>query len=146
MKKETLEVAEELSTIRKPDDPILKEKIISELFGEFVGFLKGKNLTKGKEFEFQIHEIFQCSKKILWLDEFNEKWQITVYLNSIMMSAQFGVVEKATKTVTYRNKLENLRYNISTGSKLQLTPGSSEKFEAFFKDFVKHFEKLNETI
>lgn len=136
------EEIEETSEIRNPDDPGLKEKIMSELFGEFIGFLKSKNLSKGKEFEFKIQEIFQCSKKVLWIDQYSDKFQMTVYLNSIQMFCEFGVVEKATKTVTYRNKIENLRYNISTGSLLQLSDGSAKKFEDFFKDFVKHFEEI----
>src|SRR6478736_1338028 len=103
----------EVSTIRNGDDPLLKEKIMSQLFGEFIGFLKSKKLTQGKEFEIDIRLMFQCSKKILWLDQYDKKFQITVYLNSISMTAEFGVVEKATKEVIHRNKLENLRYNIS---------------------------------
>ncbi len=132
----------ETSSIRNGDDPLLKEKIMSQLFGEFIGFLKSKNLSQGNEYEFDIRLMFQCSKKVLWIDQYDEKLQITVYLNSITMTAEFGVVEKETKNVLHRNKLENLRYNISTGSNLQLTDGSSKKYEEFFKDFVKHFETL----
>jgi len=137
---------------RKPDDPICKERLMCQLFGEFIGFLKTEGLTLGVEFETRNEEIFQCSRKILWIDECNPKLQITVYLNSLQMFAEFGVVEKQiagfnrVKNVEYRNKIENLRYKISSGTELELIDSHQEKFDEFFADFKTHFAELKKNI
>ena len=129
-------------TERHPDSPLHKETIASQLFGEFVGFVKSQGLTKGKEFETQITEIFQCSKKLLWIDRYHPKFQITVYLNSIQMSVEFGVVIKKTKEVIHRNKLEDLRYKISSNTQLELIDPHQKKFDDLFNDFKLQFLDL----
>lgn len=135
-----------IKELRHPDHPEYKEQIMSQLFGEFIGFLKTKGLTKGKEFEARIEEIFQCSKKIIWIDEYSPDFQITVYLNSIQMFCEFGVVEKkngqVTKNVTHRNKIEDLRYKISSDTQIELIDSHQEKFNNFFEDFKKNFDAL----
>ena len=130
--------------IRNGDHPEYKEKIMSQLFGEFIGFLKAQGLTDDKEFATQIVEIFQCSKKVLWIDEVHPDLQLTVCLNSIEMFAELGIANKKTKVVSHRNKIEGLRYNISPDSFLELTSGSKEKFDSFFSDFKKQFETLKQ--
>ena len=77
---------------RKPDSPTCKDKLMSQLFGEFIGFLKSNGLTQGNEFETRTEEIFECSRKILWIDQYHPTKQITVYLNSLQMFCEFGVV------------------------------------------------------
>jgi hypothetical protein len=128
--------------IRHADHPEYKEQVMSQLFGEFIGFLKAKGLTKGKEFDTQIQEVFQCSRKILWIDEFHPDLQITIYLNSIQMFAEFGVVKKESKQVIYRKKIEDLRYKISPDTELELIDGHQEIFKSFFKEFEEQFSKL----
>ncbi|MCK9273277.1 hypothetical protein M0P65_07095 [Candidatus Gracilibacteria bacterium] len=131
---------------RGPDDPICKEKLISQLFGEFIGYVKSKGLLKGKEFETKNEEIFQCSRKFLWIDQYDPKYQITVVLNSIQLSIEFGVVIRNTKEVIHRKKIENLRYKISTKTELELIESSQEKFDDLFNDFKNEFNKLKPTI
>jgi len=132
--------------IRHGDHPEYKEQVMSQLFGEFIGFLKSKGLTKGQEFETRIEEVFQCSRKILWIDQYSPELQITVYLNSIQMFCEFGVVKRkngeVTKDVTHRNKIENLRYKISSDTEFELIDSHQEKFNEFFEDFKKHFAVL----
>lgn len=133
-----------LDGIRNGDHPEYKEKIISQLFGEFIGFVKAQGLTSDKEFATQISEFFQCSKKVMWIDELNPKLQLVVYLNSLEMFAELGLSNKTTKEVLYRNKIEGLRYNISEGSLLALTDGSQQNFNEFFEDFKVNFKKLKQ--
>lgn len=132
--------------IRHGDYPESKEQIMSQLFGQFEGYCKAKNLTKGSEYETRIEEIFSCSRKILWIDQWHPDWQITVCAKSLDMSIEFGVTErkngKVTKNVIHRNKLENLRYKISSCTNLELIDSHQEKFDEFFKDFKYQFDKL----
>jgi len=132
--------------IRHGDYPESKEQIMSQLFGQFEGYCKGKGLTKGLEYETRIEEIFQVSKKILWIDQYHPDWQIVVCGKSLDMSIEFGVTErkngKVTKNVIHRNKLENLRYKISSCTDLELIDSHQEKFDEFFKDFKYQFDKL----
>lgn len=134
------------SGIRHGDYPESKEQIMSQLFGQFEGYCKGKGLTKGLEYETRIQEVFSCSKKILWLDQWHPDYQITVYANSIAMNIEIGVTErkngKVTKNVIHRNKLENLRYKISSCTNLELIDSHQEKFDALFNDFKYQFDKL----
>lgn len=135
-----------MNNTRHPDYPEYKEQVMSTLFGEFVSFLKNKGLTKGKEFEIRIDEFFQCSKKILWIDQYSSDLQITICLNSIQMSCEFGVVKRkdgeVTKDVIHRNKIENLRYKISPGTQIELIDSHQIEFDNFFSDFKKHFSIL----
>lgn len=132
--------------IRNGDHPDSKEQIMSQLFGQFEGYCKGRGLTKCQEYETHIQEIFSCSKKTLWLDQWHPDWQITVYADSISMSVGFGVVKrkngKTTKDVTHRNELKDLRYKISSCTKLELIDSHQEKFDAMFKDFKCQFDKI----
>jgi hypothetical protein len=132
--------------IRQGDLPQSKEQITSQLFGQFEGYCKGKGLTKGSEYETRIEEIFQCSTKILWLDQWHPDWQITVYAKSLDMSIGFGVVKKkdgkVTKDVTHRNELKDLRYKISSCTDLELIDSHQEKFDEMFKDFKYQFDKI----
>lgn len=130
--------------IRNGDHPEYKEKIMSQLFGEIIGFLKTQGLTPEKEYATQISEIFQCSKKVVWVDEFHPQKQLVIYFDSLHMLAELGVSIKETKEVLYRNKIEGLRYQISSGTDVALTEGSQEKYDALFTDFKKYFETLKE--
>lgn len=135
-----------LMTIRHRDLPESKEQIMSQLFGQFEGYCKGKGLTKGLEYETRIEEIFSCSRRILWLDQWHPDWQITVYVNSMSMKIGFGVTEKkngkVTKNVIHRNELEDLRYKISSCTNMELIDSHQEKFDEMFKDFKYQFDKL----
>jgi len=130
--------------IRHADLPRYKEAVMSTLFGECVGWLKAQGLTAGKEFDTANKPILQCSKKVIWIDQLNPVRQIVLWFNSISMEAEFGVADKSTepKTVLYRNKLTDLRYNISTGSEPNLTKGSRQRFDEFFADFAAQFKTL----
>lgn len=130
------------TTVRNPDLPKHKETVMSQLFGQFEGFLVSKGLSKGKEYATRITELFDCSRKILWIDEYHPDLQITICLNSIHMTCEFGLVLKATSEVLHREKLEDLRYLISTGTELELNTGSQAKFNAFFESFKEQFKKL----
>jgi hypothetical protein len=136
----------DISVIRHADNPIFKERIMSQLFGEFVSFLKEKGLVEGQEFETAVKEIFQSTTKIIWIDRLDNDFQLTVVLRSIEFSLELGFVKKEKdgqpKEVLHRNKLENLRYNISPGSRLELIDSHLEKYKEFFEDFKKHFAKL----
>ena len=135
-----------MNEIRNSDHPENKERVMSQLFGEFIGFVKSKGLSKGTEFATEIQEFFQCSRKILWIDDYSPELQMTIYMNSIQLFCEFGVVDKKTKSVIHRNKLENLRYKISSCTQIELIDSHQEKFELFFTDFKKWFEKLSENI
>ena len=136
--------------IRHADDPRKKDAVMAQCFDKFVKFVEGKGLTKGKEFEYRTEEIFQCSKRILWLDQYHPDWQITACANSISLSVGFGVVKrkdgKVTKDVTHRNELKDLRYKISSCTYLELIDSHQQKFEELFDDFKKHFEKLEKQV
>ncbi len=62
------------------------------------------------------------------------------------MSIEIGVTEKkngqVTQNVIHRNKLENLRYKISSCTDFELIDSHQEKFDALFKDFKYQFDKL----
>jgi hypothetical protein len=139
-------MGKKIDDIRHGDYPEYKEQVMSQLFGEFIGFIKAKGLTQDLEFATQIQEIFQCSRKVLWIDRLSQKLQIVVDMNSIHMTCEFGVAKlkngKPTGEVVHRNKIENLRYKISSGTNFELTDGSQERFNAFFEDFKKHFAVL----
>ncbi len=132
-----------LAEIKKSDDPIHKERIMSQLYGEFIGFLKSKNLILGKEFDVQVQDIFQCSKKVIWVDQLNEDFQITIYLNSIQMFVEYGVVKKKDMEVIHREKIEDLRYKISSCTDCELIDSHQEKFDELFNNFKIEFNKIN---
>ena len=142
MNEDTLRIGNKIDGIRNGDHPQYKEQIMSQLFGEFIGFLKSEGLTQGKEFETQIKEIFQCSHKIIWIDDLHTDFQITVVFNSIQMSIEFGLVKKDNMEVCHREKIENLRYKISSCTELSLIDPHKEIYDNFFKSFIKHFNTL----
>lgn len=130
--------------IKNADHPEYKEKIMSQLFGEIIGFLKAQGLTPDKEYATQVSEFFQCSKKVVWIDELHPEKQLVIWFDSLHMLAELGVVVKKTKEVLHRHKIENLRYQISTGTDIVLTEGSQFKYDALFTDFKTQFESLKE--
>ena len=133
-------MSDNLNTIRHPDLPHYKESVMSNVFGRFLGFLKAQGLTKGKEYDTQVQQIFEVSTKVLWIDEVNPTHQITVVVKSLDMSVEFGY--KTKEEVLYRNKLEGLRYQIGTETELELTEGSQKKLDEFFEDFKTYYAKL----
>ena len=135
-----------IKMIRHGDLPQYKESVIAQLYGEFLGFLKERGLTKGKEFEGTIQECFSCSKRCIhiWDNDEERDLQIVVYLCSTQFMLEFGVANKKTKEVIHRNKLENLRYKISSGEEVELIDSHQEKFRLFFEDFKKWFEKISD--
>ena len=135
-----------IQNIRNPDSPEYKDKIMAQLYGEFIGFLKEQGLTKGVEFESKTTEIFQCSKRIIWIDELNPDTKINILLNSISMNIEFATIKKEGNEVQHRNKLENLRFKISSDTDLELINGHQGKFDDFFDDFKNEFLKIKENI
>jgi hypothetical protein len=131
-------------SIRNADHPEYKEKIMSQLFGEVIGFLKAQGLTPDKEYATQVAEVFQCSKKVVWVDELHSEKQLVICFDSLHMIAELGVAIKKTKEVLHRNKIENLRYQISPGTDIILTEGSQAKYNALFTDFKAQFESLKQ--
>ena len=133
-----------LSTIRSTDNPKYKESVIAQLHGEFLGFLNARGLTKGDEYESQTHEILSCSKRYIHIFDQDKmrRCQLVVVLNSIAFSVEFGVYDKKAKKVLYRNKLENLRYKISTDTEIELIDSHQVKFREFFDDFKGKFEEI----
>ena len=132
-----------LTEIKEIDNPVYKERIMSELYGQFIGFLKSRNLILGKEYDTKIQDIFQCSKKVIWIDQLSEDFQITVYLNSIQMFVEYGVVRKKDMEVIHRNKIEGLRYKISSCTDCELIDSHQELFDGLFEDFKIEFDKIN---
>lgn len=128
--------------VRHADLPRHKEVVMSRLFGEVVGWLTAQGLTKGKEFEARNQQVLQCSKKVIWIDGLNPDKQITWVFNSIRMMVEFGVVSKPDKMVTHRETLTDLRYQISTGSEIELTDGGRSRFNAMFKSFEGYFKAI----
>lgn len=135
-----------LDNIRHPDLPRWKESIIAELHGKFLGFIDAQGLIKGNEYESKTQEILQCSKRHIWVwdNDSSIDCQIVVCLNSIAFSVELGIYNKKEKKVIHRNKLENLRYKISNGTKPELTEGSQEKFDVLFNEFKDWFNKLKQ--
>lgn len=133
-----------LHSPRISDDPRVKESIIAQMYGEFLGFLKEKGLEDGKEFKGTIQECFSCSKRYIHIWDMDETrdFQLVVYLCSTQFSLQFGICNKKTKEVTYRNKLENLRYKISNATEFELIDSHQDKFKLFFEDFKIKFNEL----
>ncbi len=132
-----------LHSPRMADDPRVKESIIAQLYGEFLGFLKSKGLTDGKEFKGTIKPCFSCSKRYIhiWdMDESRDE-QLVVYLCSTQFMLQFGIGNKKTKKTTYKNTLENLRYKISNATDFELINSHQEKFKEFFEDFKSKFNE-----
>lgn len=127
---------------RDSDLPLHKETISSEMFGRFVAIADMAGLTKGVEYETAVKPMLQCSTKILWLDRVNDKLQITVAIKSLDMSVEYGMVDKTTKAVIHREKLEGLRYKISNDTNIELTDGSRERFDELLTSFKGWFEKL----
>lgn len=127
---------------RGADRPIHKETVCSELFGRFIAIAEMAGLKKGKEYETAVKPILECSTKILWLDQVSEKLQATVVIKSVDCSVEYGVVEKATKNVLHRAKLEGLRYKISAGTSIEWTEGSRAKIDALITEFNEWFGKI----
>ena len=128
---------------RNADDPQTKESIIAGLYGEFLGYIKSKGLTDGKEFKGTVQPCFSCSKRYIHIWDMDDKIdnQIVVYLCSTSMKIQFGIGNKKTKETTYKNTLENLRYKISNASDFELIDSHQEKFKEFFEDFKSKFNE-----
>jgi hypothetical protein len=131
-----------MNNIREIDNPVNKEIVCSQLFGEFIGFLKTHDLVEGNEYDTKIQEVFQCSNKIIWVDEFSPKLKIVIHISSLHLSVEYGVVDKNNKQVIHRNKLENLRYNISPDTTLELTEFDQRRFNELFNEFKVWFNKL----
>ena len=119
---------------RNPDSPILKERLGGLLFGQILGILDSKGLVRNKDYDCVIREMFQCSTKILYV-EVNPIYQFTLYINTIDLSMEFGILNKETNEVPYRNKLSNLRYKISEGEDLELIDSHQVKWEEWVSDF-----------
>ena len=127
--------AKYIGGVRHNDLPVYKDRVMSQLFGEFIGYLKSIGLTKGKEFETHVKEIFECSQKIIWIDELHPDIKINVILNSISMKIEFAVVVKKTTDVLHREKLEDLRYKISSCTEIELIDAHQKRFNEFFEIF-----------
>jgi len=128
--------------IRPADLPRHKEAVMCRLFGEVLGWLQAQGLTKGKEFEAQSQDVLQCSKKVIWIDQVSASQQITWVFNSIRMMVEYGVVRKEDREVLHRETLEELRYQISTGTEIDLTAGSRERFDGLFASFRAKFQEM----
>jgi len=141
---EEQETQQIMNDIRNPDSPRFKESIIAELHGKFLGFIDSQGLTKGKEYESQTQEIFQCSKRVIHIfdQDKSKDCQIVVHLLSTQFMLEFGIYNKVKKEVVYRNKLENLRYKISPGTKAELIDSHQEKFDLLFEDFKNKLQEL----
>ena len=128
---------------RSGDDPRFKEPVIAELYGKFIGYIEEKGLTSGKEFKGTTQDCFSCSKRYIhiWDNDDSKDCQIVVFLCSTQFRIEFGVYNKKTKEVTYRNKLDNLRYKISDGEQVELIDSHQEKFNEYFKDFKNKFNE-----
>ena len=132
---------------RNGDDPRFKEPLIAELYGKFIGYIEEKGLVKGKEFEGTVQDCFSCSKRYIhiWDQDESKDYQIVVYLCSTQFRIEFGICKKKTKEVTYRNKLDNLRYKISNGEQAELIDSHQDKFNKYFEDFKTKFDALHES-
>lgn len=124
---------------QKLDDPVLKERLMSQYFGEIVGFLKEEGLCKGNEYDTAVEEFFETTRKIIWIDEMDADTQINVLLNSLGLDFDFAVINKKSKEIVYRNRLENLRYRISDGEPLALIENHEEDQKAWWSDFKSKF-------
>ncbi len=126
--------------MRNSDEPRIKEIIIAELYGKFIGYLE-QTLTRGKEFEGTIHEVFSCSKRYIHIFDQDESkdCQLVVYMCSTQFMIQFGIYNKVEKKVIYKNELENLRYKISDSTEMELIDAHQIKFNEFFEDFKLRF-------
>ena len=129
---------------RHGDDPRVKESVIAQLYGEFLGFLKSKGLIDGKEFKGTIQPCFSCSKRYIHIWDMDEKMdnQLVVYLCSTQMNIQFGVADKKANKTIYKNELNNLRYKISNATDFELIDSHQEKFNEFFEDFKVKVNEL----
>lgn len=133
-----------LQAPRHGDSPQIKESIIASLYGEFLGYIKSKGLTDGKEFKGTVQPCFSCSKRYIhiWdMDESRNK-QLVVYLCSTQMNIQFGIADKKANKTIYKNELNNLRYKISNATDFELIDSHQEKFNEFFENFKAKFDAL----
>jgi hypothetical protein len=128
--------------MRDIDLPRHKETIASSMFGEALARPSIAGYKKGKEYEYTIKPLLECSTKILWLDQINDEYQITVVIRSLDCTAEMGVVDKRTREVVHRERTDELRYLISSGTSIELTEGSRKKFNAFLESFDLYFGKL----
>lgn len=124
---------------RKLDDPVLKERLMSQYFGEILGFLIEQGFKKGNEYDSDTIEFFETSKKVIWIDEMDADTQINVVLDSLGLDFDFAVINKKSKEIVYRNRLENLRYRISDGEPLALIENHEENQKAWWSDFKSKF-------
>ncbi len=131
--------------LRTPDDPRFKEPIIAELYSKFITYLEEQGLTKGKEFEGKVNQVFSCSQRYIHIFDQDESrdHQLVVYLCSTQFSLEFGIYNKKEKKVVYRRKLENLRYKISDFTEIELIDSHKNKFQEFFEDFKDKFKQLS---
>ena len=126
-----------------PDLPRHKEALISQLFGEFIGFLKAQNLTDGVEFAHQTKPILQCSLKVIWIDKLSETHRITIALKSLDCLVEYAVLTQ-DKNILKRKTIKDLRYKLSSGSQLELIDVHQKQFDELFAEFKEDFQKLKE--
>lgn len=126
------------------DDPATKEATISTLYGYFISFLEEKGMKDGNEFAGTINKILSCSKRYIHIYDMDKSRnsQMVVYMDSCQMFIQFGIGSKNPKKTLYKNELENLRYQMSSGGSPELIDPHKDKFRMFFEDFKIKFEEL----
>ena len=120
---------------RKPDDPIIKDSVMSRLSGEVIGHLKAKGFVEEQDFGLRQIQKLQCSTKVIYVDGIHPTKQVVIAFHSIGMDIEYGVSYKGDapageEKVIKRRKIESLRYNISSGTDPVLTDGSQEKYLA----------------
>ena len=130
--------------IRNMDDPRYKEPVIAQMYGEFMRYIKEQGLKHGDEFKGTVIELFSCSKRFIhiWDNDIVKENQMVLYFCSTQFMSEFGIHNKVKKKTTYRNKLENLRYKISSMTSPQLIDSHQVKYDKYFKDFKEKFNQL----
>lgn len=128
--------------IRHGDLPRHKEAVMSQLFGEMIGWLQTQGITKGEEFETHNQGILQCSRKYIWVDQFHPDKGMTFSFGSIGMDLTLGVYKKPNKEILVKEELKNLRYKISTGTSVELIDSHRSKVNSFFDIFKREFLAL----
>ena len=138
------EYREQTFKIRNADDPIFKEAVMSQLHSECLGFLKSNGLIEGEHYVSNIIHTFQISKRRIMIDRYNPEFTLNIIFKSLDLSVSIGLVEKDSETnelkkIIFQEKLENLRYNISSCTDLVLTDGSRKEYDDFFENYKKLF-------
>lgn len=133
--------------MREPDNPTIKDAIMAELHGEVKGYLKAQGYKEEKDFATGKKEIFQCSKRIFWVDRIHPEKQVVIVHDSLNMAVEYGLSyrndpPKGEQKVIKRKKIEGLRCNISDGTKQCLTGGSQKGYNEFLEEVKKEIESL----